>query len=149
MKHLSIAIAILLAIICRLPAEETAMKKDVELLQGEWTMVSGSADGQAMPENMRKQMKRVCKGHETTTTMAGQVFIKAKFRLDPAKTPKTIDYEMTGGFTAGQKQLGLYEINGDTFKAVFAKPGAPRPADFTPGAGITFSVWKRAKEAAH
>ena len=113
-------------------------------------MVSGSADGQPLPDEMRKQMKRVCKGDETTTTMAGQVFLKAKITIDPSKKPKTMDYEMTDGFTKGKQQLGIYEVDRDTFKTCFAKPGGERPSDFTskPGDGRTLTVWKREKPAA-
>ena len=113
-------------------------------------MVSGAADGQPMPEETRKQMKRVCKGDQTTTTMGGQMFIKAKITLDPSKKPKTIDYQMTDGLTKGKKQLGIYEVDGDTFKSCFGKPGAERPTDFTskPGDGRTLSVWKREKPSA-
>ena len=102
-----------------------------------------------MPDAMRKQMKRVCKGDEITTTMSGQLFIQAKITLDPSKKPKTIDYQMTGGYTKGQKQLGIYEVDGDTFKSCFSKPGAERPTDFTtkPDDGRTVSVWKREKPA--
>ena len=124
MKNIATAIAIVLAAISFTRAAETdAAKKDIAQLQGEWTMVSASADGQEMPAQMRQQMKRVCKGNVTTTTMSGQVYLKATFTVDPSKTPKTIDYRMTDGFAKGQKQLGIYEINGDTFKACFAKPG--------------------------
>ena len=128
--------------------ENEVIRKEMARLQGEWTMVSGSADGQPMPEQMLKQMKRVCKGNETTTTMAGKVFIKAKITIDPSKKPKTIDYEMMEGFTKGKKQLGIYEVDGDTFRSCFAAPGAERPADFTTksGDGRTLSVWKRQKE---
>jgi len=128
--------------------ENQAVKQDLAKLQGEWTMVSGSADGQPMPDDMLKQMKRVCKGDETTTTMGGQLFIKAKITLDPSKTPKTIDYVMLDGFTKGKTQLGIYEVDGDTFKSCFAAPGAERPTDFTskPGDRRTLSVWKRQKE---
>jgi uncharacterized protein (TIGR03067 family) len=130
--------------------ENDAVRKDMAQLQGEWSMVSGSADGQPMPDEMRKQMKRVCKGDETTTTMAGQLYFKAKVTLDPSKKPKTIDYQMTDGFTKGKTQLGIYEVDGDTFKSCFAKPGAERPKDFTSevGEGRTLSVWKREKPAA-
>jgi uncharacterized protein (TIGR03067 family) len=129
--------------------ENEAVKKDIALLQGEWTMVSGSANGQSMPDEMVKQMKRVCKGDETTTTMGGQTFMKAKITIDPSKNPKTIDYEMTEGFTKGKKQLGIYEVNGDIFKSCFGKPDGERPTDFTstPSDGRTFSVWKRAQPA--
>ena len=126
------------------------VKKDLAQLQGEWSMVSGSADGQPMPEAMLKQMKRVCKGDETTTTMGGRVFIKAKITIDPSKKPKTINYEMTEGFTKGKKQFGIYELDGDTFKSCFAAAGAERPSDFVsnPGDGRTLSVWKRDKTTA-
>src|SRR6266446_7827779 len=98
MKIIRIAVLIGLATVSSACAEENeAVKKDLALLQGEWSMVSGSADGQPMPEEMRKQMKRVCKGDETTTTMGGQMFIKAKITIDPSKKPKTIDYQMTDG----------------------------------------------------
>src|SRR5258706_162110 len=153
MKPIRIALLIALApamLLSNWAAGNEAVKKDLAQLQGEWSMVSGSADGQPMPEEMRKQMKRVCKGDETTTTRAEQVFIKAKITLDPSKKPKTIDYQMTDGFTKGKTQLGIYEVEGDTFKACFAKPGDERPTDFTsqPDDGRTLSVWKRDKPAA-
>jgi uncharacterized protein (TIGR03067 family) len=129
--------------------KEAVIKKELAKLQGDWSMVSGSADGTAMPDQMLKQMKRICKGDETTTTMAGQVYFKAKFTIDPSKNPKTIDYQMTEGFTKGKKQLGIYELDGDTFKSCFGKAGAERPKDFTskPGDGRTLSTWKRDKKS--
>lgn len=124
-------------------ADDEAIKKDLAQLQGEWTMTSGSADGQPMPDAMRKEMKRLCKGDEITVMMGTEVFLKAKFTLDPTKKPKTIDYEMTEGYTKGKKQLGIYELNGDTFKACFSSPGVERPTELKAGAGLTFSEWKR------
>lgn len=131
-------------------ADDQTVKKDMAQLQGEWSMVSGSANGQSMPDETRRQMKRVCKGDETTTTMGGQMFMKAKITIDPSAKPKTIDYQMTDGFTKGKTQLGIYEVDGDTLKSCFGKPDAERPTDFTskPGDGRTLSVWKREKQAA-
>jgi uncharacterized protein (TIGR03067 family) len=129
-------------------AGDEATKKDLAQLQGEWTMVSGSADGQSMPDDMLKQMKRVCKGDELTVTMGDRVFLKAKIVLDPSKKPKAIDYEMTEGFSKGKKQFGIYELNGDSFKACFNSAGAGRPTEFKGGEGLTTSEWKRQKSAA-
>ncbi len=145
MKTFAIALLATASLCSAIAEPDEVTQKDLALLKGEWTMVSGSADGQPMPEQMRRQMKRVCQGDETTVTMGGQVFLKAKVTLDPSKKPKTIDYDMTAGFTKGKKQLGIYELEGDTFKSCFASPGAGRPADFTskPGDGRTLSVWKR------
>ena len=148
-KPLLIGIAALtLTLAC---ADETeAGKKDLAALQGEWTMLSGSADGQPMPAEMLKQMKRVCKGDETTTTLNGQMFFKAKFTVDPSKSPKTIDYQMLEGLTKGKTQLGIYEVQGDRFKACFSKPGEARPSGFTTkdGDGLTLSEWRRTKPSA-
>lgn len=147
---LLVALAVLTFCSFAQAAENPSVTNDLARLQGIWSMVSGSADGQAMPDEMLKQMKRVCKGDETTTTMGGQVFMKAKITLDPSKKPKTIDYQMIEGFTKGKKQLGIYEVDGDTFKSCFGTAGAERPKDFTsqPGDMRTSSVWKREKEAA-
>jgi uncharacterized protein (TIGR03067 family) len=128
------------------PAKENKEKK--ENLDGEWSMVSGTADGQPMAEQMVKTGKRVAKNGETTITFNGQMFFKAKFTLDPSKKPATIDYDMTEGFTKGKKQLGIYKLDGDTVTFCFASPGGERPGDFTAkgGSGRTLSVWKRDKK---
>ena len=128
-------------------AEETnqVVKTDLAQLQGEWSMVSGSVDGQAMPDSLRGESKRVCKGDEVTVTVAGQIFMKAKFTIDPSKKPKTIDYQVLDGPAKGKTLLGIYELEGDTFKSCFGAPEAERPKDYTgkPGERRTSSVWKR------
>ena len=125
-----------------------AVKKDMAQLQGEWTMVSGEIDTQAMPADLLKDSKRVAKGDETTVTIGGMLFMKAKFTIDPSKKPKTIDYMMTEGLTKGKTQLGIYELDGNTVKFCFAKPGQDRPTEFVTkeGSGRTLSMWKREKK---
>jgi len=150
MKTLSTAFLIVLAAMAMSSAwaeDSEAVKKDRTQLQGEWSMVSGSADGTAMPDAMRESAKRVCKEDETTVTVGGLLFMKAKFTIDPSRKPKTIDYQMIDGHTKGKKQLGIYEIEGDTVKFCFGSPGSERPQDFSskPGDGRTLSVWKRKK----
>jgi len=150
MKTLPTAFLIGLAAVAMptaLAGDSEAIKKDRAQLQGEWSMVSGSADGSAMPDAMRETAKRVCKGDETTVTVGEQLFMKAKFTIDPSRKPKTIDYQMIDGPTKGQRQLGIYELTGDTVKFCFGSPGSERPPDFTskPGDGRTLSVWKRKK----
>jgi len=127
--------------------ENEAAKKDKEKLQGEWSMVSGTSDGQEIPEEYRKQMKRACKGDELTVTVGEQLVMKAKITLDASTKPKTIDYEVTDGPNKGKKQLGIYELDGDTLKSCFAAPGDERPKEFTSKEGEKriFSVWKRVK----
>jgi uncharacterized protein (TIGR03067 family) len=129
-------------------ADDAGAKQDLEKLQGEWTMVMGEIEGQAMPEQMRATARRVAKDDETTITIGGQLFMKAKFTVDPSKSPKAIDYNMTGGPTSGKTQLGIYEIDGERVKFCFGSPGKERPTNFKTeaGDGRTLSVWARKKE---
>jgi len=143
-----VAIGLMAVWIANVSGDEAGAKQDLEKLQGEWTMVMGEIEGQAMPEQMRAVMRRVAKDDETTITMAGQLFMKAKFTVDPSKTPKAIDYNMTGGPTSGKTQLGIYEIDGEQVKFCFGSPGKERPTSFKmeAGDGRTLSVWTRKKE---
>ena len=87
-------------------------KKDMAKLEGEWSMVSGERDGQALPEDLVKDAKRVAKAGETTVTIGGQQFLKAKFTVDPSKKPKAIDYTVTEGPNKGKTQLGFTSWTG-------------------------------------
>ena len=123
------------------------IKKEMAQLEGEWEMVSGSANGVAMPDEQVKAARRIAKNGETTMRVGGLLFMKAKFTIDPTKSPKAIDYDMIDGFTKGKKQLGIYKLDGDTATFCFGAPGKARPDDFTskPSSERTLSVWKRVK----
>jgi uncharacterized protein (TIGR03067 family) len=137
----TIAVFALLGVV----AAQDVAKEEKTRLEGEWSMVSGEINGQSMPDQLRQGARRVAKEGETTVTINGQIFMKAKYSIDATKKPKTIDYLFTDGPTKGQKQLGIYELEGETVKFCFAAPGKVRPDDFTskPGSGRTLSVWKR------
>jgi uncharacterized protein (TIGR03067 family) len=127
---------------------EDAVKKEMAQLEGDWSMVSGEANGQALPKEFVEGGKRVAKGGETAITIGGRVYFKATFTIDPSKKPKNIDYVMTEGPTKGKTHLGIYELDGDTVKFCFAAPGQERPTEFTAkeGSQRTLSVWKRDKK---
>jgi uncharacterized protein (TIGR03067 family) len=124
---------------------QDSIKKEMAQLEGEWSMVSGKANGQSMPEETVKSGKRVASDGETTIEIGGQVYFKAKFSIDATKKPKAIDYAMTEGPTKGKTHLGIYELDGDRVTFCFAAPGQDRPTEFTANEGSrrTLSVWKR------
>jgi hypothetical protein len=60
---------------------QDAVKKDMALLEGDWSMVSGEIDAQAMPEEFVKTTTRVAKGDETIVMIGGKVFMKAAYTI--------------------------------------------------------------------
>ena len=140
MRVLAIALAA-----CVLNAAPDDVKKAMQLLEGNWSMISGEADGFPLPPDLVKNAKRVVRDAVTTVHIGGQLFMKAKFTVDTSQKPKSIDYLMLDGPTKGKKQLGIFELNGERVKFCFSAPGRERPTEFKGGPGITLSVWQRAK----
>src|SRR5258708_4677356 len=128
-------------------ADGDAVKKDMAALEGEWSMVSGERDGGAVPDDLLKSAKRVTKAGETTVSFGDQVFMKAKYTVDPSKTPKAIDYEVSEGPNKGKKVLGIYKVDGDTATFCFAQPDKERPTKFETkeGSGLTLSTWQKSR----
>lgn len=146
MRSLIVAVAVFVAAGSAMP--DDAVEKEMARLEGEWSMVSGEADGIMMPRETVVAGKRVAKAGEVAITFGGQPYFKAKITIDPSKKPKTIDYSMTEGPTKGKTHLGIYELDGETVKFCFAAPGKDRPTEFSSkeGSQWTLSVWKRVKE---
>jgi uncharacterized protein (TIGR03067 family) len=145
LRNILLIVLSLFAVVTARAQDNKAVTNDLAQIQGTWTMVSGERDGQAFPPEYRTDSKRVVKGDETTVTVQGELFMKAKFTLDPSKNPKTIDYAIKGGQYAGSKMFGIYELDGDHLKFCLATPGKARPTGFAtkPDDGQTMTVWKR------
>jgi uncharacterized protein (TIGR03067 family) len=129
-------------------SRDEIVKKDMGLLQGEWSMVAGERDGQELPDKVLKTGKRIARGDLTTISINDTTMMKGTFVIDPTQSPKTIDYVLTEGHNKGKSQLGIYELNGDTLKFCVAAVGLKRPTAFEAkeGSGWSYVVWKRDKK---
>src|SRR5437764_1396982 len=70
------------------------VKKDLDKLQGDWTLESGERDGQKIPEEIAKTLKRTVKGNKSKVTRDGETLAEGTMTLDPAKKPKAIDMKL-------------------------------------------------------
>ena len=120
-------------------------KKELDKLQGEWSAVSLERDGNKLPDEMLKTVKRSVTG-ESYTIAFGEMMFKGTFKIDVSKTPKTIDIVREEDKDTPIK--GIYELDGDTYKVCYGAPGKDRPTEFSAkeGSGNTMSVWKKAKK---
>jgi len=126
-----------------------ALQDEIARLEGEWSLVSGLRDGQALPHDFVKTGRRLVTGNQTTVLFGTQVYLKAAFALGIASNPKTIDYIVTAGDGRGEIQLGVYALDGDTVTYCLAAAGQPRPTglQLPAGTGGVVTVWKRKKTA--
>ena len=115
--------------------------------QGTWSLSAGEADGKALTKKQLKDGKLEIEGDDYTVTLADQETLKGTQKLDPTKEPKTIEITDTSGPNKGKTCLGIYELEGDKFRVVFAAAGKPRPTKFATVAdsGQWMHVWKSAK----
>ncbi len=124
------------------------VEKELKKFQGTWTIESVEAGGMEVPIDLFKDMTVTFEGDKYTVKMGDQVIQAATQKLDPSKSPKTLDGTVAEGPGKGTLILGIYEISGDTLKVCFDPEGKKRPTEFKTAAGsqTTLAVYKRVKK---
>src|SRR6202008_2499266 len=100
-----------------------------------WTIESSEFAGQKLPADQLKNFVVIYEGDKHTVKHGDQVFQVGTQKIDPSKSPKTIDVTMTEGPSKGVVMLGIYEFDGDTLKVCFDPQGKKRPTEFKSEAG--------------
>jgi uncharacterized protein (TIGR03067 family) len=125
-------------------------KKDKDQLQGTWVAVSGEIAGQELPEGLVKKLGLTLTIKDEKYTFTGDnQDEEGTIKVDPTKKPKTLDIDIQSGPDKGKKQVGIYTLEGDTWKLCFAKAGnEERPKDFktTADNDLRMFVMKRQKK---
>jgi uncharacterized protein (TIGR03067 family) len=144
LRHLLVVLLPFLAIVA--DAAPDTVKKELEKFRGSWRYGSMEMEGTAMPQESLKDAKLVCDGDHFTFSEPGMTH-RGTFRIDPTKAPKTIDVVFTEGPNKGETLLGIYELEGDTYRVCLATPGKERPKALVSKAnsGTVLEVLKRDK----
>ena len=130
-------------------AKEETVAKELQVFKGTWRLSSKEEDGKKFSEEEIKDVIATNDGSgNVSVRRGGKVFNEGTVKLDPTKKPKAIDITFTAGERKGQMVLGIYEIEGDTFRVCVARPGDERPADFSAkaGSGRTLVAYQREKK---
>jgi uncharacterized protein (TIGR03067 family) len=104
---------------CAGKGHDDQSRKDHAALQGEWEVVSAESNGEPPPPGLLDGAKFAFAGD--ALTLLGK---EGAFELDATHTPRRID------FVRGKaRQLGIYELDGDTLKLCVG-PADDRPTEF-------------------
>ena len=124
---------------------EVNMTGDLEKLQGTWRIAALEIDGNPMPAIGSITID----GDRFTTSAMGAEY-SGTLQLDPAKRPKRFDLVFDTGPHAGSRSLGIYLLDGDSWRICLGVAGSPRPTSFAtaPGTGHALETLVRAAAAA-
>ena len=128
--------------------DKADLAKEVSKFQGTWTFESSKTGGKELPAGSLKGLILIFEGDKHTVKKGDEVIQVGTQKLDPSKSPKTIDVTMTEGVNKGAVMLGIYEISRDTLKVCFDPEGKKRPTEFksAPGSKNFVNVHKRVKK---
>lgn len=123
------------------------VKKEVARFEGTWKFVSVEMEKMKLPEEALKHPRLKIEGDKFTVSEEN-ISQSGTFKVDPSKKPKTIDVTFTDGPEKGKTSLGIYELEGDTYKICVDPEGKSRPTEFAikPGSGHILEVLKREKK---
>jgi uncharacterized protein (TIGR03067 family) len=128
--------------------DKADVEKELKMFHGAWKVELVEAGGKKLPIDLFKEMTVNFEGDKYTVKIGDKVIQKATQKLDPSKSPKTLDGTVAEGPNKGTVILGIYEISGDTLKVCFDPEGKKRPTEFktADGSQTTLAVYKRVKK---
>ena len=119
-------------------------KDDRKAFEGTWTIVDRKRSDTKKPVTAPTV---VFEGDKYKIKAGDKVVEAGTFKVDGSKAPKQIEVAATEGKDRGMKWHGIYEIEGDTMRAVVGPTDKDRPTKYDdPPEGVRAFVLKREKK---
>jgi uncharacterized protein (TIGR03067 family) len=130
-------------------AQDDAVKKEQAKLQGVWQVLNSEEDGKATPEFIVQALKLEIKGNQITIKGVEDLvkkFGKVTLTIDPATTPKIIDFKIEAGSEKDNVYEGIYELKGDELRICASVVKGARPEEFKTKAGSNRALFVLKRE---
>jgi uncharacterized protein (TIGR03067 family) len=130
-------------------AKEDAVKEAKAKLKGTWQVVSLEEKGEKAPDDEVKKMRLVFQDNKLVIKGMDNGDHEAKYTIDPAAKPATLDLVPADGQEKGKTLRCIYSLDGDDLK-ICSPPRADddRPKEFSAKKGekAVLLVFKRDKQ---
>ena len=123
-----------------------AVAEEIKKMQGIWNVTAIEANGDALPSEDVTNITVTIKD-STYEVKLNEGTDHGTISIDPSTNPKQMDVHAKSGEDEGRTLRGIYELNGDSMRVIYAR-GGQRPATFdTSGdAGLLMITYKRKKD---
>jgi uncharacterized protein (TIGR03067 family) len=125
-----------------------AADEEATRLEGNWKFLSLSVDGEDAPQEFIQKGRWTIRGKEI---IPGSAEGKISLKVDPAKSPKALDFTALDGPRKGKSLQCIYKLEGDRLticvpegKGESSDP--KRPEEFRSGPGRSLLVLERSKD---
>ena len=151
MKSTRYGIVVLVAgLIAAAPDDtEKEKKKDADVFKGTWAMTGQAAGGKSLDEGALQDFRVKFDGKFYVQSQGERSLEEGRYEIDPEKMPKTIDFAIEKGPDTGKKQLGIYELDGETLKFCVSVAGSnerPKALEAKAGTTVMLFTFKKMKD---
>jgi uncharacterized protein (TIGR03067 family) len=130
-------------------AHDSAIKKERQALQGTWKLVAAKTRGEHLGKYNLPYVRLIVHANGTATLKSIKPDMRAAFRVDPAKKPKSLDLVPLDGKDKGKTRHLIYKLEGGKLfilgsSLLGGSPGVQvedRPRDFADDANHTLLVF--------
>lgn len=133
-----------LSLLTLVAADDAAIKKDLDKLQGEWIVTKLEFSSNDITE--RYPLRFVIKGDEIGIEGDAGVkkeYGKFKLKIDPSTDPRCIDIKVTLGSQKDVTMEGIYDVKEKELKLCVKVVGNARPTEFKNGDETALVTLKR------
>ncbi len=128
---------------------EELVQKDRDRLQGTWKVISAESKGERVPARDIAGMALLIDGDSIRVREAGKVHDRYRYKINPARKPKEINFTYVAGPKKGRTDRGIYAFQGDRLLfCIQEEPLSPRPGEFAtdPDTALFLVILERVKK---